>query len=230
MRLIHRLLLMGLVTIAFFFAAQRAFTDTEPSMASILEPIRVEYDLPALAGAIFTTEGVVEMGAVGVRKVDTTVPVTTHDLWHLGSDTKALTAMLVGTYVAEKKLSWNTKVVSFFPEIADKVPKKIRNITIAQVLSHEAGLQGCDTWIYSDKTDGPTGTIREERINAARSALLSPKYDPGTFHYSNIDYILIGTVLEKLGGVMGGPDAPANLPTPRHENGRIRRYRNCWPD
>jgi hypothetical protein len=58
----------------FFVGAQHSFADTAPSLASVLEPIRAKYHLPALAGAIFNTEGVVEMGAVGVRKVGTTVP------------------------------------------------------------------------------------------------------------------------------------------------------------
>ncbi len=103
------------LVMAFFFTSR--FLVAEPSLDTVFDPIRAQYNLPALAGAIFTTDGVVEMAAVGVRKAGTTIPVTTNDLWQLGSDTKMMTAALAGTYVIEKKLSWDDKVISFFPEL-----------------------------------------------------------------------------------------------------------------
>lgn len=182
---------------AFFFtAAFRAFSDPAPSLDSILEPIRVKYDLPALAGTIFNLDGVVEMAAVGVRKNGTSIPVTTNDMWHLGSDTKMMTATLAGTYVMEKKLSWDDKVVSFFPEMTDQVPEAMRTITIAQVLNHQAGLVEDLDWRALSKN----GSLPQQRLLAAKLALMSPAYPPGTFHYSNTDYVVIGAILEKIGG------------------------------
>ena len=56
--------------------------------------------LPALAAAAWRDGKLIEMAAVGVRKAgDPTSKVTTNDEWHLGSNTKAMTAMLVGIYV-----------------------------------------------------------------------------------------------------------------------------------
>jgi CubicO group peptidase (beta-lactamase class C family) len=165
-------------------------------LPATLESICAQYHLPALAGAIFTTDGVVEMAAVGVRKKGDSTPVTTDDLWHLGSDTKAMTAALAGTYVVEKKLSWDDKVVSFFPEIADQVPAAMRNVTLGQVLSHQAGLiDNLDWW-----TSFKTGSLTEQRQKAAHIALTAPAYAPGTYHYSNTDYVVIGAILEKIGG------------------------------
>jgi CubicO group peptidase (beta-lactamase class C family) len=197
-----RLLLFLLVSFANFVlwtSSSRAQTENAPALAAILKPIRVKYHLPALAGAIFTRDGVVAMAAVGVRKAGTDIPVTTNDLWHLGSDTKAMTAMLVGTFVAEKKLSWKSKVISFFPEIAQQVPAKIQNITIGQVLSHEAGLAAADESRFMTKLS-PSGSIIEQRLKVAHMALLSPEFQPGTFHYSNYDYVVIAAILEKIGG------------------------------
>jgi CubicO group peptidase (beta-lactamase class C family) len=174
-----------------------AQSQNDPRLAALIEPICAKYHLPALAGAIVTDDGVVDMAAVGVRKAGTTVPVTTADLWHLGSDTKAMTALLAGTFVAEGKLSWNDKVVSFFPEIADKVPAANRDITIAQVLSHQAGLEANLPMWQALLLAGP---ITDQRRAAAEAALQSPAYAPGAFHYSNCDYVVIGAILEKLGG------------------------------
>jgi len=181
---------------AFFFTSQSAFSAPEPSLASVLDPIRAKYNLPALAGAIFTTDGVVEMAAVGVRKSGTTIPVTTDDLWHLGSDTKAMTAMLAGTFVVEKKLSWDDKVVSFFPGLADHVPEAIQDVTLGQVLAHQAGLKENLDWRALSKN----GSLTDQRSMAARLALSAPAYAPGTYHYANTDYVVVGAILEKIGG------------------------------
>ena len=188
--------LTALACMAYFLAPLFPADGAEDSLASVLDPIRLKYNLPSLAGTIFTTDGVVEMAAVGVRKVGTTIPVTTHDLWHLGSDTKMMTAMLAGTFVAQKKLSWDAKVISFFPEIADRVPAAMRNVTLAQVLGHQAGLKGNLDWHLLAK-DGP---LLRQRSEAAELALLTPAYPPGNYHYANTDYVVVGAILEKIGG------------------------------
>lgn len=169
---------------------------TPSPLASILESIRAKYNLPALAGAIFTTDRLVEFAAVGVRKQGADIPVTTGDLWHLGSDTKMMTATLAGSYVAEGKLSWDAKVISFFPDIAASVPPAIKNITLAQVLSHQAGLPVNLDWPAFAKY----GSLTTQRLNAARIALTAPAFKPGTYHYANTDYVVVAAVLEQLTG------------------------------
>jgi CubicO group peptidase (beta-lactamase class C family) len=186
-----------LIIMAFSLTSRLVISDPVPSLGSVLEPIRVKYKLPALAGAIFTTDGVVEMAAVGVRKAGTTVAVTTNDLWHLGSDTKMMTAALAGTFVVEKKLSWDDKVISFFPELTDKIAPAIKNITVAQVLCHEAGLsENLSLWSRAFLSGSPS----QQRQQAIATILEYPAYPPGTFHYANNDYILIGAILEKIDG------------------------------
>jgi CubicO group peptidase (beta-lactamase class C family) len=172
-------------------------SQNDPRLVAILEPIRVKYHLPALAAAIVTEDGAIDMAATGVRKAGATVPVTVDDVWHLGSDTKAMTTLLAGTFVAEGKVAWSDKVVSFFPEITDKVPVANRDITISQVLSHQAGLEANLPMWQALLLAGP---IMDQRHAVAEAVLQSPAYPPGAFHYSNCDYIVIGAILEKLGG------------------------------
>ena len=178
-------------------ASSQSRAESNPQLAAILEPIRVKYHLPALAGVIFTTDGVEEMAAAGVRKKGADVAVTADDLWHLGSDTKVMTAMLAATFVVEKKLSWDDKIISFFPDLAQKVPAAMREITIAQVLRHQAGLsENLSLWQRAFLS----GSVSKQRLQAAADILESPAYPVGAFHYANNDYVLIGAILEKLGG------------------------------
>lgn len=170
---------------------------TDPALlSSSLEKIRAEYRLPALAGAIFTSDGLVEEEVTGVRKRGSDVTATTADQWSLGSCSKALTATLVGTYVAEGRLKWTTPIVSFFPELAAQIPAANRAITIGDVLSHSAGLRGDLDWYAL----GRTGTLAQQRQAAARQSLLAPEFPPGTFHYANADYVLIAALLERMTG------------------------------
>jgi len=167
-----------------------------PTLGPVLAPICAKYKLPALAGAIFTTDGLVEIGTVGVRKKGDPILATVNDLWHLGSDTKAMTATLAGTYVAEKKLSWDDKVISFFPDIVGKASEAMRHITLGQVMAHQAGLrENLDWWALSKN-----GSPAEQRLAAAEVALTAPAYKPGTYHYANTDYVVVGAILEKIGG------------------------------
>jgi CubicO group peptidase (beta-lactamase class C family) len=164
-------------------------------IATTLESIRIKYKLPALGGAIFNTEGLVDMAAVGVRKSGDSTPVTKDDLWHLGSDTKVMTAMLAGTFVVEKKLSWNDRVLSYFPDIADKVTPAMREVTIGQVLRHQAGFA-----VSLDWTHAPEDSLVVQRQSISRLALCKPQWSPGAYHYSNFDYVVIGAILEKITG------------------------------
>jgi CubicO group peptidase (beta-lactamase class C family) len=190
-------LALALTALSVWPALSSAQVKNDPALVSILEPIRAKYHLPALAGAYFTANGTVDMAAVGVRKAGTDIPVTTNDLWHLGSDTKVMTAMLAGTFVVEKKLSWDDKVITYFPELADKIAPAIKDITITQVLRHEAGLsENLSLWSRAFLSGSPS----QQRQQAVGTILEYPAYTPGTFHYANNDYILIGAILEKIGG------------------------------
>jgi CubicO group peptidase (beta-lactamase class C family) len=190
---LRRFLPLALMT----FGARSSFSATTAPLSAVLEPIRARYHLPALAGAIFTPDGLVEMAAVGVRKAGTTIPVTADDLWHLGSDTKAMTATLAGTFVAEGKLSWDDKVASFFPEIAGQISPAMKNVTLKQVLIHQAGFRENLDWTALSKK----GSLAEQRLAVAHMALTGPAYPPGAFHYANTGYVLVGAILEKIGGM-----------------------------
>ncbi|MBS0250735.1 MAG: serine hydrolase, partial [Proteobacteria bacterium] len=101
-----RLPFVFLVSVLLFAAPARA----ETSLDALLDPIRTKYALPSLAAAVEKNGMLVAVGAVGVRVAGTTIPVTVDDRYHLGSDTKAMTATLAGMMVEEGKLRWNSTI------------------------------------------------------------------------------------------------------------------------
>ena len=165
-------------------------------ISSLLEGFRAEYELPALAAAVFDRDGIVALGATGVRKSGSPIEVTLDDPWHLGSETKAMTATLAGTFVAEGKLSWTDKVITFFPELANTSVPQLRDITVSDLLSHRAGFRANLPWADFDRSQ-PFIRQREKAVRDLLTA--SPEFTPGSYHYSNAGYVIVGAVLERIG-------------------------------
>jgi len=115
--------------------------------------------VPALARAIVTTKELQTIGVVGVRKSGTDIPVTLEDKWHLISNTKAMTAMLIGALVEQSKLKWETTLEEVFPDIATSLQPELRKVTPLHLLSHQAGLIANIFW----ETIPKTGTIQDQR-------------------------------------------------------------------
>jgi len=191
--------------IALFARSGGPSASSPENLNSLLEPIRQKYDLPALAGAIVTSKGVVAVGAVGVRKYGTATPVTLDDQFHLGSDTKAMTATLLATLVEEGKLSWTTTLEQAFPELASKMNPAYRQVTLEQMLAHRAGFTDA-SWpagnTFSDVYSLP-GTPREQRTAYVAMILSEPPVNqPGSaFLYSNRSYAVAGAMAEKVADI-----------------------------
>ena len=91
----------------------------QTSLDESLRPYLDTYALPAVAVAIVQEGAIIAVGAVGTRKAGAMIPVTVHDRWHLGSDGKAMTALLAAILVEEGKLRWTSTLADVFPELAD---------------------------------------------------------------------------------------------------------------
>src|SRR5215813_9646852 len=160
---IFKILLLVLFTATASFGLQG--TSSPEDLKSLLEPIRQSHDLPALAGAIVTSKGLQAIGVVGVRKYGASVPVTINDQFHLGSDTKAMTATLLAMYVEEGKLGWDWTLERIFPELASSMNPAYRRVTVEQLLAHRAGFTDA-SWpqgkTFTDMYELP-GLPREQR-------------------------------------------------------------------
>jgi CubicO group peptidase (beta-lactamase class C family) len=95
---------------------------------------------PAMAGLIEIDGKTAAEAAVGVRALGHPESVTLNDRWHIGSDTKAFTATLIGALVDRQILSWDETLEAALPSLAKTMHPAYRLITIRQLLSHTAGL------------------------------------------------------------------------------------------
>jgi CubicO group peptidase (beta-lactamase class C family) len=169
-----------------------------PELAQSLHSIRVANKIPGMAIAIFSSDGRLQSGADGLRKAGLPKNVTGDDFWHLGSDTKAMTATLAGTFVAEGKLSWQDTMARLFPELAPKMDPQLGQVTVADLLHHRAGLIKDLSWA---KFAAQGGSLQQQRRHVVRELLTNPPaYPVGSFHYSNAGFVLVGAILERISG------------------------------
>jgi len=169
----------------------------DPAVTNLLVPIREKYQVPAMAAAFVTSKGLVTVGVVGTRKRGTDIPATLGDQWHLGSDTKAMTATLVAKLVEQGRLKWETTVAEVFPDLAAGFSPEARTITVLQLLSHRSGLKPNPDLVAYGGADGP-----KERLRLVKDELSkAPKHKPGTkYEYSNLGYSIAGAIIERNTG------------------------------
>jgi len=113
---------------------------------------------------------------------------TKYRIW---SVTKMYTATMILQEVEEGKISLDTRLDRFYPNI-----QNAEAITIQQMLNHTSGIHD-----FTDpNTDSLPEAVEKTRdVMANLIASFKPVFSPGEkFQYSNSNYLLLGYVLEKL--------------------------------
>ena len=164
----------------------------DEAVTGALKPIRQKYNVPAMAAAAVTSEGIKLVGAVGVRKRGTEVPVGLEDSWHLGSDGKAMTSTLIARLVEAGKLRWDSTLGEVFPELAGQMNPGFQKVTLLELLSHRAGLPANLTLAEYLGNDVQALRLRAVREELAKKPLSTPG---STFAYSNVGYIIAAAVV-----------------------------------
>ncbi len=173
-----------------------SFVLEKPHLA--LEAIRVAHGLPGLGAAIVTDKGLHTLVTVGVRKKGDQTPVTDHDLWHLGSCGKAMTATMIARLVEAGKIKFEQTLGETFPEHAEAMSDQLKSVKLIHLLSHRSGLPAnFNLQAYLDEPD--VALARDKVLLEAMSKpLLS---EPGEkYLYSNWGYTLAGHMAEKATG------------------------------
>jgi CubicO group peptidase (beta-lactamase class C family) len=171
------------------------------SLDRMLDPYLKEFGLPALAAAVFQNGSIVACGAVGTRRAGTQIPVTINDRFHIGSDSKAITALLAGQFVQEGKLRWDSTPADVFPELKSTMNAEFAKTTLEQFLSHSSGLSDksiADLIYRSYKQDGNMDQVRYWMVKETAPQPLDHARG-SKFDYSNLGYVIAGAMLERVG-------------------------------
>ncbi len=167
-----------------------------PNLDRIVDSVRAAHNMPGMAGAIVTlTE--IQAGVGGFRRAGGTVRVTIDDKWHIGSNLKAQTAALAAIAVDDGVITWNAKVVDWFPELTGQILAEFQNVTLEDLLANRSGVRN-----DPGAAQYAAVTAREQRELVARYGLTNPPAVAyGNYFYSNVGFVIAGAMIERA---MGG--------------------------
>ena len=150
----------------------------------------------AFMGAVLVADGdrlLLDKG-YGMADLEWSIPNAPDVCFRLGSLTKQFTAALVLLLQQDGKLHIEDPVSKYLPD----APKAWEKITLANLLGHTSGIpnftndKAFETWKMSSHT-------HEEEVALFRDKPLV--FEPGSqYAYSNSNYEVLGTIIEKVSG------------------------------
>ncbi|HSV88828.1 MAG TPA: serine hydrolase, partial [Bacteroidales bacterium] len=157
--------------------------------------VLVDWDLPGMTIGIVYDGNLVFSKGYGVKELGKAEAPDANTLFAVASNTKAVTATLIGMLVDDGLLSWEDKVKYHLPYFTLNDPWITSQATIADLLCHRIGFgtfSGDVIWYKSNKTS-------EEIIRRLEHLPMAFEFRAG-YGYSNLMYIVAGEVIEKVTG------------------------------
>lgn len=163
-----------------------------------VDQARDDHNLIALGAIVASSDGVLDIAVSGSRASNSTDPVLASDKWHIGSNTKALTALLYAHLVERGLAEWNATLPDLFPHLAEEMDPAWQDITIEDLFAHRSGLQQMTGfWLITRRND--ERPVTEQRAEIADTVLSNPpSKTPGEFDYNNLNYMLAGAAMEAI--------------------------------
>jgi CubicO group peptidase (beta-lactamase class C family) len=112
------------------------------NVSALLVPIIRKHHIPGMAAAVVRNGKTVALGVAGVRTRGKPEKIAASDCFHIGSDTKAMTAMLCGILVDQGDLKWDQTIGESFPELNKSMHPLYQAVTLEQLLTHRGGTPG----------------------------------------------------------------------------------------
>jgi CubicO group peptidase (beta-lactamase class C family) len=167
---------------------------TLDNLDRLIEEVMKEWQVPGLAIAVVQEDEPVLLKAYGYRDVEASLPVTTDTQFMLCSITKSFTAAGLGMLVDDRRLDWMKPVREYVPEFRLRDPVATDRVTVRDLLGHHSGLPRHD-WMWMP------GDLSQEQMLAALRHLDLSRDIRSRYQYSNLGYMVAGTVAERITGL-----------------------------
>ncbi len=194
------LLFAALLLVVSVQSSEAASGSTESAeIKKLLEKQVRDQHLVGVGAIVIRSNTIIGIATAGLRRQGENIPLEPTDLFHLGSNTKAVTATVVARLVEAGKLSWTTTPLQLFPELNATIHPALRHITLEQLLSNHAGIPPLTTPKSWPKF---SGNAVEQRYKFTAWVLShKPAITPGTKGlYSNGGFVIAAAMAErKLG-------------------------------
>ncbi len=196
-----RRLTISLIALAWVCSTHGGIELT-PEKAAAIDALFARFaraDSPGFAVGIVSGGKLIFARGYGQANLDYPVPITSQTCFHLASLSKQFTAAAVALLIEEGKLSLETRVADFFPEVA----RFGADLRVKHLIYFTSGLpeytslprRNGQPW-FSDFYF----TIDEAIATTLQAPAL--RFAPGEkWEYSNVNYMLLARMVEKISGL-----------------------------
>jgi CubicO group peptidase (beta-lactamase class C family) len=153
-------------------------------------------DQPGLGITVVENGKVTLAKGYGVKTLGTQDRCDENTVFGIASNTKAMTAALIGMLVEEGKLAWDDPVTKHLPNFEMSDPVVTRLMTVRDLLVHRSGL----TLGAGDLMIWPAPTHTRADIVAGLKYLPIGGQFRGGYAYDNVLYVAAGAVIEAVTG------------------------------
>ena len=164
-----RILAVALAVLCLPFITVRGAAQAPNDISPLLTPIIQKHEVPGMAAAVIRRGDIVAIGVAGVRTRGKADKIAVTDCFHLGSDTKAMTAFLCGILVDEGKLKWTQTLGTTFSDLKKSMYPQYQAVTLEQLLNQRGG--------------APGAIEKDSRISASCGWTTKQRHPGGTEHH-----------------------------------------------
>ncbi|MFH0735358.1 MAG: serine hydrolase [bacterium] len=194
-----------LFAFCFMFISAYCFPQTN-KLDSLLQIVKSNYGVLGMSVAVIKTDSLVFNKGYGIRDVGRNLPVDNNTMYRIASISKFITTTTLMTL-------WDEGLFNVDDDISKYIGFILRNpnfpndtITIRKLLSHTSSLldgDGYDTFLSATAGTNPPkleSLLKQGGAYYTSNMFQNKSPKAGYFEYANINFGVIGTLIEKLTG------------------------------
>ncbi|MEN9512646.1 MAG: hypothetical protein RJB16_406 [Bacteroidota bacterium] len=192
----------SLLFIVAAFQIINVIAQTQPISAKQIDSLTAlvlkTFNVPGIAVGVVKNGKLIHAKGYGVSNLNTGKKVDENTLFGVASNSKAMTAAVLGQLVDEGKIKWDDRVTDYIPEFKMYDPYVTDAFTIRDLLTHRSGLGlgAGDLMMFPDGSNFTKKDIIHNIRYLKPVSAFRTKYD-----YDNNLYIVAGEVAERVSGI-----------------------------
>ena len=152
--------------------------------------------IPGIAIAIVEGQDIVYLKGFGTASLRRQTPVTPETIFDLASCSKSFTALAVLTLWHDGIIDIDKPVITYLPEFRLMHETASSEITVRELLIQTSGIPGT----FAEPLAFHNGPDAMEQLAASMAHIQSNNLPGAKFEYSNLNYALLGALVEKVTG------------------------------
>lgn len=188
--------IFGLLLSCFIYCATSA-QELSSTVKDYIKQQQQEHQIPAIAVSLITPDSIFSY-VNGKARLTKKERIPLDAKFHLGSNSKAITAFIAMHLSEQEVVSFDTSFFELFPELETTSQKAYKSITLGDLLSHNAQIPAYTKGIDLAKFNNLSGNTNEKRYAFTKAVLAEKPVKAGT--YSNAGYVIAALMLEKASG------------------------------